>query len=65
MENNFELAVLEKFVNCRKVVVVRWSSDDPDYYRPEIDLFDYQKSPIPPTFGKKDKQTTEQVSFEN
>ena len=64
MYNNLDVPIFESFVKSRKVVYVKWISDDPDYYKPQTDLFDYQKNPIPQTFGKKDKRTTEQVIFE-
>jgi hypothetical protein len=55
--------VFEQFVPCRQIIVVKWISDDPTFFKPQEDLYDFQRSGIVPTFGKKHKTTTEQGFF--
>ena len=61
MGDPFDIHAVETFVPCREVIKVKWISSDPEHYRPELDLFDFQKNGIPTNFGKKDKFSTEQV----
>jgi hypothetical protein len=63
MNDPFDFSCHETFVPCKGVVTVKWISDDPEFYRGEEDLFDFQKHGIPANFGKKEKLTTEQVNF--
>ena len=54
----------EMFVRIPGIVVIRVSSDDPDFIEPEpVDLFDEQKNGLPDYYGKKDKHSTEQTWF--
>ena len=53
----------ERIVEIPGIVEIRWVSDDPEFYREPIDLFDEQKNGLPDFYGKKDKQTTEQSWF--
>ena len=53
----------ERFVAIPGLVEIRYSSDDPDYYRESMDLFYEQRNGLPDYYGKKDKQTTVQAFF--
>ena len=50
----------ERFVDIPGIVEIRWVSDDPEFYKESVDLFDEQKNGLPDYYGK---QTTVQAWF--